>query len=358
MCLGTDYYGSRVPPACAFELLDQFSGAGGTFLDTPNLYASWIPGSEGGESERVIGDWMAARRRRDRMFVGTKVGFPYQDSPGGLRASEIARECERSLRRLKSDSIDLYFTHRDDRTTPLPEILEAFTSLVKAGKVRFVGISNWYLWRLAEARLLAEVHHLASPAAVSTARLRAPTSAGACSSPSAPWTRSSAQVSKPSTLSCGCATIKVFTSTVSNFPVTATALPRRRASSADSRACSPTLHCKPLRMAVPEPEHPRAGTFARPATALRNSQWNHKPTRASSAPSLPKSTPATTFGLDIAVQAQGIVPPCGVEYAYHHVSGRRVRKFRRSTVKSALVERPKLASSSPRGTARRMTDCR
>lgn len=166
MCLGTDYYGSRVPPACAFELLDQFSGAGGMFLDTSNLYASWIPGFEGGESERVIGDWMAARRCRDRMFVGTKVGFPYQDSPGGLRASEIARECERSLRRLKSDSIDLYFTHRDDRTTPLPEILEAFTSLVKAGKVRFVGISNWHLWRLAEARLLAEVHHLASPAAV------------------------------------------------------------------------------------------------------------------------------------------------------------------------------------------------
>ena len=165
VCLGTDYYGSRVLPARAFELLDQFADAGGTFLDTSNIYACWIPGFEGGESEGVIGDWMAERRCRERMFVGTKVGLPYQASHGGLRASEIEHECEKSLRRLRSDWIDLYFTHCDDRATPLEEILDAFTSLRSAGKIRFVGISNWYLWRLAEARLVAEAHDLAVPVA-------------------------------------------------------------------------------------------------------------------------------------------------------------------------------------------------
>lgn len=165
LCLGTDYYGSRVPPSLAFQLLDQFADAGGTFLDTSNIYACWIPGFEGGESEAVIGDWMAERRRRDRMFVGTKVGVGYQDSTGGLRASEIERECEKSLRRLRTNWVDLYFTHCDDRTTPLDEILEAFTALRSAGKVRFFGISNWPLWRLAEARLVAEAQGMAVPVA-------------------------------------------------------------------------------------------------------------------------------------------------------------------------------------------------
>src|SRR4051794_39429393 len=93
ICLGTDNYGSRIPPSRAFELLDQFADAGGTFLDTSNIYACWIPGFVGGESERVIGDWMFERGRRDHMFVGTKLGAPYQDSTGGLRAADIEREC-------------------------------------------------------------------------------------------------------------------------------------------------------------------------------------------------------------------------------------------------------------------------
>lgn len=179
VCLGTDYYGSRVPPSRAFELLDQFADAGGTFLDTSNIYACWIPGFHGGESEAVIGDWMAASGCRDRMFVGTKVGVPYQDSPGGLRASEIERECEKSLRRLRSDWIDLYFTHCDDCATPLEEMLEAFTSLRSAGKIRFFGISNWHLWRLAEARLLAEAHDLAVPVAAEFRRSYLRPTAGA-----------------------------------------------------------------------------------------------------------------------------------------------------------------------------------
>ena len=166
VCLGTDNFGSRISSSRAFELLDQFADAGGTFLDTSNIYACWIPGFVGGESEGVIGDWMFERGCRDRTFVGTKLGFPYQDSTGGLRASEIERQCEKSLRRLRSDWIDLYFTHCDDRATPLEEILEAFTSLRSAGKIRYFGISNWQLWRLAEARLVAEAKTLAGPAAV------------------------------------------------------------------------------------------------------------------------------------------------------------------------------------------------
>jgi aryl-alcohol dehydrogenase-like predicted oxidoreductase len=100
VCLGTDYYGSRTSPETAFRLLDRFADHGGTFVDTANIYACWIPGFVGGESETVIGDWMASRHSRDRMVVATKVGGSYNACAGGLRAVDIERECERSLRRL------------------------------------------------------------------------------------------------------------------------------------------------------------------------------------------------------------------------------------------------------------------
>lgn len=156
-CLGTDYYGSRTPRKVAWQLLDAFAEAGGTFIDTANVYACFIPGFVGGESEKTIGDWMAARGNRSRMFVGTKVAGPYQDVPGGLRAVDIERECEKSLRRLRCDVIDLYYAHVDDRDTPLEEIVGAFDRLVTAGKIRFSGVSNWHTWRLAEARMLAQI---------------------------------------------------------------------------------------------------------------------------------------------------------------------------------------------------------
>jgi aryl-alcohol dehydrogenase-like predicted oxidoreductase len=136
--------------------MDEFVEAGGMFLDTANIYASFISGFVRGESETVIGDWMAARRNRSRMVVATKVAGGYLDTPRGLRSADIERECERSLRRLRTDVIDLYYAHVDDRETPLEESVEAFHRLVAAGKVRFVGVSNWHTWRLAEARLLAE----------------------------------------------------------------------------------------------------------------------------------------------------------------------------------------------------------
>jgi len=156
-CLGTDYYGSRTSPDMAWTLLDAFTEAGGTFIDTANIYAAFIPGYVGGESESVIGSWMNARGNRDAIVVGTKVAGPYQDVPGGLRATDVASECEKSLRRLQTSTIDLYYAHIDDWATPLEEILDGFGKLLQSGKIRSVGLSNWQLWRLAEARLLAEI---------------------------------------------------------------------------------------------------------------------------------------------------------------------------------------------------------
>jgi len=157
LCLGTDYYGSRTSPDVARLLLDAFAEAGGTFIDTANIYAAFLPGFVGGESETVIGSWMAARGNRGAMVIATKVAGPYQDVPGGLRASDVATECEKSLRRLQASTIDLYYAHVDDRTTPLGEILDGFERLLRSGKIRSVGLSNWQLWRLAEARLLADI---------------------------------------------------------------------------------------------------------------------------------------------------------------------------------------------------------
>jgi aryl-alcohol dehydrogenase-like predicted oxidoreductase len=156
LCLGTDYYGSRTSPEQARRLLDAFAEAGGTFIDTANVYAAFLPGFVGGESESVIGDWMAARGNRDDIVVATKVAGPYQDVPGGLRAADVASECEKSLRRLQTPTIDVYYAHIDDWTTPLEEILDGFGRLLRSGRIRSVGLSNWQLWRLAEARLLAE----------------------------------------------------------------------------------------------------------------------------------------------------------------------------------------------------------
>ena len=166
LCLGTDYYGSRTPTEVAWQLLDEFAASGGTFVDTANIYGCFVPGFVGGESETVIGDWMARRGNRASMFVATKLAGAYQDAPFGLRAIDITRECERSLRRLRTDVIDLYYAHTDDRNPPLDEIMSAFHQLVVAGKVRFVGLSNWQLWRLAEARLLAELRGWSAPVAL------------------------------------------------------------------------------------------------------------------------------------------------------------------------------------------------
>jgi aryl-alcohol dehydrogenase-like predicted oxidoreductase len=148
-CLGGQSLGSRDTEAVMYPLLDRYVAEGGNFLDTSNMYATWQ--GEGGESETFLGEWMQRQGNRQQMIVASKVGFAAKDAPQSTRAVDIVRECERSLKRLQTDRIDLYYAHRDDRQTPLSEQLEAFDRMVRAGKVRYIGASNFKAWRLAEA---------------------------------------------------------------------------------------------------------------------------------------------------------------------------------------------------------------
>jgi len=155
-CLGCNLFGSRVPRATAFQLLDHYADAGGCFVDTANVYAHWLPGCSGGESETLLGEWMRLRRRR--LFVATKVGFAYGEVPQSLRAPQILTECDKSLRRLGVEAIDLYYPHIDIRDDPLDETLEAFNHLIRVGKVRHIGASNYSVWRLEEARWISRTN--------------------------------------------------------------------------------------------------------------------------------------------------------------------------------------------------------
>jgi aryl-alcohol dehydrogenase-like predicted oxidoreductase len=150
------YFGSRTDRETSYRLLDQYVEAGGSFLDTANIYARWVPGFKGGESETLLGEWMRERGNRSQTFVATKVGFQYPGVERGLRAHQIEAECEKSLQRLGIDAIDLYYAHVDDRNTPMEETMEAFDRLVKAAKVRFIGASNFLAWRLEEARWVSQ----------------------------------------------------------------------------------------------------------------------------------------------------------------------------------------------------------
>jgi len=154
LCFGGNVFGWTVDESTAFTLLDAFVDAGFGFIDTADVYSIWVPGHEGGESEKVIGKWQASRGNRARLVIATKVGM-WPKMPG-LKAANIIAACEGSLKRLKTDYIDLYQSHRDEPETPMDETLEAFGKLVKAGKVRAVGASNFEAERLAMAEKIAE----------------------------------------------------------------------------------------------------------------------------------------------------------------------------------------------------------
>jgi aryl-alcohol dehydrogenase-like predicted oxidoreductase len=158
LAMGSDLIGSRIDRETSFMLFDFFSEHGGTLIDTANFYSSWFPGCQGGESETTIGAWLKARGNRRQMQISSKVAFDYPNCAGGLTAAEILRECEKSLRRLETDYLDLYYAHRDDRQTPQAETMEAFERLQRAGKVRAVGASNLAVWRIAEANAISEAH--------------------------------------------------------------------------------------------------------------------------------------------------------------------------------------------------------
>jgi aryl-alcohol dehydrogenase-like predicted oxidoreductase len=152
LCLGAMYFGTRQNQVESFQLLDQYFESGGTFIDTANIYAWWVKGFKGGESETILGKWIKERNNRQQVFIASKVGFNYQDVPTTLSAKIIEQECNKSLKRLGVETIDLYYAHMDDRNTPLDESLEAFSRLVDSGKVRYIGASNFTAWRLEEAR--------------------------------------------------------------------------------------------------------------------------------------------------------------------------------------------------------------
>ena len=166
LCFGTDLIGSKIDRHTSFRLLDLFHESGGTFIDTGNFYAAWLPGCQGGESETTIGLWMKERGNRHEMAIASKLGFDYPGCAGGLSAAEIERECEKSLRRLGTDRLDLYYAHRDDPQTPLEETMEAFDRLIRTGKVRAIGASNLRAWRIAEANAVAGAHGWARYSAV------------------------------------------------------------------------------------------------------------------------------------------------------------------------------------------------
>ncbi|HEY0522982.1 MAG TPA: aldo/keto reductase [Stellaceae bacterium] len=156
LCFGGNVFGWTANEATSFALLDALVAAGFTFIDTADVYSAWAPGNKGGESEAIIGKWMKARGNRDHVVIATKVGLEMGPGKKGLSPAYIRAAVEDSLRRLQTDYIDLYQAHRDDPDTPLEETLDAFAGLVKDGKVRAIGASNYTATRLAEALAISE----------------------------------------------------------------------------------------------------------------------------------------------------------------------------------------------------------
>lgn len=149
LCLGGNVFGWSADAEQSFAVLDAFAEAGGTFIDTADAYSAWVPGNSGGESETIIGDWMAARGNRDRMIIATKVG-KLPTAPG-LGPSNIAACVDGSLRRLRTDYLDVYYAHEDDPAVPIADVQGALDALVQAGKVRVLGASNFSPARLQES---------------------------------------------------------------------------------------------------------------------------------------------------------------------------------------------------------------
>ena len=149
LCLGGNVFGWSANEVQSIDVLDAYANAGGNFIDTADMYSSWHENNVGGESETIIGNWITARSNRSDIVVATKVAK--LDTRPGLSASNIIAAAEDSLRRLQTDYIDIYYAHHDDESTPLEETLSAFDQLVKAGKVRYLGASNYTAPRLAQA---------------------------------------------------------------------------------------------------------------------------------------------------------------------------------------------------------------
>ncbi len=151
LSFGGNVFGWTVDENRSFELLDAFVDAGFDLIDTADVYSFWAAGNHGGESEEILGRWFARSGKRDRVVLATKVGMEMAPGKKGLSAAHIRSSIEESLRRLRTDRVDLYQAHTDDPEAPLQETLEAFSALVREGKVRAIGASNYGSPRLKEA---------------------------------------------------------------------------------------------------------------------------------------------------------------------------------------------------------------
>ncbi len=161
ICLGGNVFGWTIDEPTSFKVLDAYVAGGGGFIDSADVYARWAPGNDGGESETVLGNWLRERGNRDKLIIATKGGSPMDDSPHmkGLSRRRIIAAVDASLKRLKTDYIDLYQSHQDDRNTPLEETLRAYSDLIQAGKIRYIGASNYSAWRLTRALWESERHN-------------------------------------------------------------------------------------------------------------------------------------------------------------------------------------------------------
>jgi aryl-alcohol dehydrogenase-like predicted oxidoreductase len=148
---GGNVFGWTADETMSFALLDAFTGAGFNFIDSADVYSRWHPGNKGGESEVIIGKWLKARGNRDKVVIATKLGIEMAPGKKGLSRRYMMQAVEDSLRRLQTDYIDLYQSHRDDPDTPIEETLSAYADLIKQGKIREIGASNFSAARLAES---------------------------------------------------------------------------------------------------------------------------------------------------------------------------------------------------------------
>ncbi|MGE5213100.1 MAG: aldo/keto reductase [Nitrospirota bacterium] len=160
LAFGGNVFGWTADERTSFRLLDAFVAAGFNLIDTADVYSRFAPGNHGGESETIIGRWLKQGRRRDKVIIATKVGLEMRPGAKGLSKAYILRAAEDSLRRLQTDYIDLYQSHRDDPDTSLDETLQAYAQLMEQGKVRAIGASNYSAGRLSYALTLSRRHEL------------------------------------------------------------------------------------------------------------------------------------------------------------------------------------------------------
>ncbi|MCF2148589.1 aldo/keto reductase [Desmonostoc muscorum LEGE 12446] len=155
---GGNVFGWTIDENTSFEILDNFIAAGGNFIDTADVYSKWVPGNQGGESETILGKWLKQRGHRDQVVIATKVGSDMGVKGKGLSHKHIQQGIEDSLQRLQTDYIDLYQSHIDDESTPIEETLETYASLIRQGKVRAIGASNYSGSRLLQALEISRQH--------------------------------------------------------------------------------------------------------------------------------------------------------------------------------------------------------